>query len=149
MSSNTDNANGSPVEHEHIPQTSADDYEYTDRRGIKIADSAWKCPICGSDGKLMHRPGSKNTCANCFWVHEGEYNGYVLKDYKLLFSDAQRLLADRGENWSGTPGDVSNRLRNVFATKEQAQKAHLELTDINREYTSEPKGDRSQLSDFE
>lgn len=148
MSSNPENANNSPAEHEHIPQTSADDYEYTDQRGIKIADSAWECPICGSNGKLMHRPGSKNTCANCFWVHEGKYNDYVLKDFKILFSDAQRLLADRGENWSGTPGDISNRLRDVFGSKQQVQKAHIELTNIDREYSPDTEGTPSQLSDF-
>lgn len=102
---------------EHIPQTSADPYEYEDDRGIRIADEDWECPNCGEHGRLMWRPGSKNTCATCFWVRDGQYNDYVLPDWPLDYREAQQLLAYIGEQWYGTPGDIGTRLRAHFDSR--------------------------------
>jgi hypothetical protein len=104
----------------HIPHSSADDIEYVDRRGISIFKSDWDCPNCGDDGELMYRPGSKSTCAKCFWVVNGSYNDHVLRDWPLTFRDAQKLLADREMDWHGTPGDVANRLHGLFDRPEEA-----------------------------
>ena len=111
----------------HIPQTSADPYEYEDERGIRIADSDWECPHCGDNGKLMHRPGSKNTCTTCFWVRNGHYNDHVLRDFPLQYRQAQRLLASMGEKWHGTPGDIGTRLRQFFDRPEEAAQALRDL----------------------
>ncbi len=107
----------------HIPQTSADEYEYIDERNIKIADADWNCPECGDAGELMHRPGSKNTCATCFWVRNGRHNDLVLDDWPLKYRQAQRLLAAMGDKWHGTPGDVASRLWKHFDRPEEAATA--------------------------
>lgn len=86
---------------------------YEDTRGIRIADDEWECPNCGDEGKLMHRPGSKLTCATCFWVVGGNYNDHELNDFSFSYRDAQRYLAAIGEPWHGTPGDVGTRMRGV------------------------------------
>lgn len=112
---------------DHIPQSSADTYEHVDDRGIKIAKRNWTCPSCGDEGQLMHRPGSKNTCATCFWVRDGQYNNHVLADWPLLYTQGQRLLAAHGEPWGGTPGDVGTQLRRLFDTTEEATAALKDL----------------------
>lgn len=114
-------------EKEHIPQTSADPIELVDERGVKLADSEWGCPHCGERGALMWRPGSKNTCATCFWVNGGQYNDYVLPDWPLLYRQGQRLLAAAGEPWHGTPGDIGTRLRTLFDRPEEAAMAIQDL----------------------
>lgn len=108
---------------EHVPHSSADydDMDYTDDRGIRIFDRHWTCPNCGDAGELMFRPGSKNTCATCFWVIGGRYNDHVLEDWPLKYRDAQRLLAELGDDWYGTPGDVANRLWKHFDKPEEAE----------------------------
>jgi hypothetical protein len=120
----------SPDTVEHVPHSSADydDMEYVDDRGIRIFDESWTCPNCGDDGKLMFRPGSKNTCTECFWVLNGRYNDYVLDDWPLKYRHAQALLAERGDNWHGTPGSVSTALRKYFDRPEEADQAWREHT---------------------
>lgn len=130
------------AEREHIPQTSADPIEYVDERGIKIADSDWDCPHCGDRGMLMWRPGSKNTCATCFWVNGGQYNDYVLSDWPLLYRQGQRLLAAAGEDWYGTPGSVGTALRRLFDRPEEAAMAIVELQD------EEPVTSTANLEEF-
>ena len=127
----------------HIPQTSADPYEYIDERNIRIADSSWDCPNCGEDGILMHRPGSKNTCATCFFVRNGHYNDHVLRGWPLKYRQAQRLLASMGEAWHGTPGDIGTRLRQFFDRQEEAAVAMQELQ------TDEPVVGVTSLGDFQ
>lgn len=105
--------------------------EFVDERGIRIFDSDWTCPNCGDDGQLMFRPGSKNTCATCFWVLHGQYNDYVLNDWPLKYRQAQRLLASRGRDWHGTPGSVSTLLRQEFDRPEQAEAAYRDLLNNN------------------
>lgn len=116
---------------EHAPHSSADyeDMDYTDTRGIRIFDRDWTCPNCGPDGELMFRPGSKNTCATCFWVINGRNNDYVLDDWPLKYRHAQRLLAEQGDDWHGSPGDVATRLRDHFDRPEEAEQAFRQLTD--------------------
>lgn len=110
---------------DYRPHTSADRHkvDYVDDRGIRILDADWQCPNCGDDGELMFRPGSKNTCARCFWVLNGSKNDLILNDWQLKYRDAQRLLASLGEPWHGTPGSVSNRLRQNFDRPEEAEQA--------------------------
>ena len=115
---------------DHIPQTSADPYEYEDERGIRISDSDWECPNCGDNGKLMHRPGSKNTCTTCFWVRGGGYNDEVLRDFPMTYRQAQRLLAAMCERWHGTPGDIESRLRQFFDRPEEAAQALRDLREV-------------------
>lgn len=117
---------------EHVPHSSADyeDLDYVDGRGIRIFDENWTCPNCGDSGKLMFRPGSKNTCATCFWVIGGEYNGHTLVDWPLKYRQAQRLLAALGDDWHGTPGDVGTRLRKHFDKPEEADAAYRKLVSI-------------------
>lgn len=113
------------AEVEHVPHNSADrdGIEYIDDRGIRVFDEDWTCPNCGDAGKLMFRPGSKNTCTECFWVVNGQYNDYVLDHWGLKYRHAQALLANRGDDWSGTPGSVATLLRQHFDRTEQAQQA--------------------------
>lgn len=135
-----------PSESAQSTQHSADKYEYVDERGIRIADRDWECPNCGSDGKLMHRPGSKNTCATCFWVQNGRYNDHVLADWPLLHRQGQRLLAANGEPWHGTPGDVGTRLRQIFDTPSEAETA---IKRLQTQTTDEQGGERTtRLTDF-
>lgn len=101
-------------------------WEYQDSRGIKIADADWDCPDC-NDGRLMHRPGSKDTCATCFYVVNGRHNAHRLSDYALTKREAQQLLAEMGEPWHGTPGDIENRLRYLFDSPAAAAQAHAEM----------------------
>jgi ribosomal protein S27AE len=110
---------------EHEPHSSADfgDMDYTDDRGIRVFDRNWTCPNCGDDGELMFRPNSKNTCTRCFWVINGRYNNHVLRDWPLLYRHAQQLLAELGDDWYGTPGDVANRLHDHFDRPEMAEAA--------------------------
>lgn len=100
-------------------------WEYEDARGIKIADADWDCPDC-TDGRLMHRPGSKDTCATCFYVVNGEYNAHRLSDYALSKREAQQLLAEMGEAWHGNPGDIENRLRYLFDSPAAAAQEYAE-----------------------
>lgn len=135
---------------EHVPHSSADydDMEFTDERGIRIFDSDWTCPNCGDDGKLMFRPGSKNTCATCFWVINGRYNDHVLDDWPLKYRAAQRILAERGDKWHGTPGSVSTCLRKHFDRPEEAEQAYREL--LNEEQkTAATDGGVTTLGDFQ
>lgn len=114
---------------EHVPHSSADydDMDYVDERGIRIFDRDWECPNCGDGGELMFRPGSKNTCATCFWVIGGQYNDHVLADWPLKYRDAQRLLAELGDDWHGTPGTVGTNLRKHFDRPEEAEAAFREM----------------------
>lgn len=135
-------------EKEHIPQTSADDYEYIDSRGIKIADSHWDCPNCGNNGMLMHRPGSKNTCANCFWVIGGVNNDYVLNDWPLLYRDAQRLLAAMNETWHGTPGSVGTELYRLFDSKTEVETKFKQIVGNTPEQNEQQDTKHTSLTDF-
>ncbi|RDZ53093.1 hypothetical protein C5C07_15270 [Haloferax sp. Atlit-4N] len=116
---------------EHVPHSSADydDMDYVDDRGVRIFDTNWTCPNCGDVGELMFRPGSKNTCATCFWVIDGPYNDFVLRDWPLKYRDAQRLLASMGEDWHGTPGTVATRLHAHFDSGFEAEQAWQNLLD--------------------
>lgn len=80
-----------------------------------MTDYSWTCPNCGDDGILMDRAGSKDTCQNCLFVVGGDYNDHELSDYDLTYRQGQRLLFILGWEWSGTPGDVENRLRGAFS----------------------------------
>lgn len=113
----------------HVPHSSADydDMDYVDERGIRVFDREWTCTNCGEDGELMFRPGSLNTCTRCFWVIDGQYNDYVLSDWPLKYRDAQRLLAELGDDWHGTPGTVGTLLRKHFDRPEEAERAFREL----------------------
>lgn len=144
MSTNTD-TNTDAEEIEHQPHSSADfdDMEYVDERGIRIFESEWCCPNCDDDGELMFRPGSKNTCATCFWVLNGQYNDYVLDDWNMRYRDAQRLLASRGAEWGGTPGTISTRMRREFDNTNQAIRVlekHLKST-RRKDTSKETQGD--------
>lgn len=134
---------------EHVPHSSADydDMEYVDDRGIRIFDSGWTCPNCGDRGELMFRPGSKNTCATCFWVIGGRYNDLVLEDFPLKYRAGQRLLADLGDQWHGTPGSVENRLRVHFDRPEEADRAYRELVKDQRSPPTD--GGVATLGDFQ
>lgn len=111
--------------------TTTDGVEYVDRRGIRVADTHWTCPNCGIDGELMYRPGSKDTCATCFWVIDGQNNDYVLPDWPLKYRQAQRLLAGNGLSWGGTPGNVGTELRKLYDSPEEAA-AELRELDATR-----------------
>ena len=137
----------SDTETYHIPHSSADDIEYVDERGIRIFKSNWECPNCGDEGELMYRPGSKSTCAKCFWVVNGQYNDFVLADWPLKYRDAQHLLAELGDDWYGTPGDIGTRLRKHFDRPEEAAAKMQELKKNARAVTDG--GDRpTTLGDF-
>lgn len=131
---------------EHEPHSSADydDMEYVDERGIRVFDSSWTCPNCGDDGKMMYRPGSLNTCTECFWVVNGQYNDFVLDDWPLKYRQAQQLLAEYGDDWHGTPGSVSTALRKHFDNPHEAEMAYRE--NLSREAI--PDGGRTTLGDF-
>ena len=81
---------------------------------IDIDDPDWDCPHCGDNGLLMHRPGSKDTCANCFWVVDGNFNDYELTNFDLTYRQAQRLLNLIEEPWHGSPGNIETRLYALF-----------------------------------
>ena len=134
---------------EHVPHSSADydDMDYVDERGIRIFDQDWTCPNCADDGELMFRPGSKNTCATCFWVINGRNNDYVLPDWPLKYRDAQRLLADLGDDWHGTPGTVGTRLRRHFDRPEDAEVAFREMIDGDQSVAADGSG-FTTLGDF-
>ena len=134
---------------EHVPHSSADydDMDYVDERGIRIFDRHWTCPNCGDDGELMFRPGSMNTCATCFWVIGGQNNEYVLKDWPLKYRDAQRLLADLGDSWHGTPGSVGTALRKHFDRPEEAEAAFKNLLDGEKQTRTD--GGFTTLGDFQ
>jgi len=121
-------SDGSEIEYRPHSSADYDDMDYVDDRGIRVFDEDWTCPNCGDDGKMMFRPGSKNTCTECFWVLNGRNNDYVLDDWPLKYRDAQRLLAELGDDWHGTPGTVSTRLRNHFDSPEEAEQAFREMT---------------------
>lgn len=110
-----------------LSTTLPDGVSYINQRGDKVADGDWECPNCGDDGELMYRPGSKDTCANCFWVVGSQNNDYVLPDWPLKYRHGQQLLAERGDNWYGTPGDVGTRLRKHFDSPEEAGQAWKEM----------------------
>ncbi|MCL9818368.1 hypothetical protein [Natronocalculus amylovorans] len=118
----SDRDTGIRGEIEYRPHSSADfdDMDYVDERGIRIFDRHWTCPNCGDDGEMMFRPGSKNTCAMCFWVLNGHKNDYILDDWNLKYRHAQRLLARLDDKWHGTPGTVSTRLRYHFDSAHEA-----------------------------
>jgi len=120
--------------------------EYVDDRGIRIFDRDWTCPNCGDDGELMFRPGSKNTCATCFWVLNGRNNEYILEDWKLKYRHAQRLLASMGDEWHGTPGSVATRLWRHFDSAQEAVIAFERL--LSQERTEETDQSPTVLSDF-
>lgn len=126
----------------HVPHSSADydDMDYVDERGIRVFDRDWTCPNCGDDGELMFRPGSKNTCTRCFWVINGQYNDYVLSDWPLKYRDAQRILAELGDDWHGTPGTVGTLLRKHFDSKAEAERAVVEM------FNSEPAPDGGTIA---
>jgi hypothetical protein len=132
----------------HEPHSSADfdDMDYVDERGIRIFDRRWECPNCGDDGELMFRPGSKNTCATCFWVLNGTYNDYVFDDWPLKYRHAQRLLAELGDDWHGTPGSVSTRLRQHFDSGVEAAEAFEDVLD--GEISAKGKSGSTTLEDF-
>lgn len=94
-----------------------------------VLDADWSCPNCGDRGQLMDRPGSKDTCANCFWVVGGRYNDHRLRDFDLTFRQAQRLLHALGEPWHGTPGDLGTRLRGVFDSPMAANRLLADIRD--------------------
>lgn len=102
-------------------------WEYEDSRGIRIKNSDWDCPDCDNRGELIYRPGSKNTCATCFYVKNGRNNNFVLKDFGIGYREGQRLLAAIGEDWARTPGGVANALRTHFDSTEDATDAALRL----------------------
>lgn len=133
---------------EHVPHSSADydDMDYVDDRGIRIFDEDWTCPNCGDDGKLMFRPGSKNTCAECFWVINGRNNDYVLSDWPLKYRQAQQLLAEMGDDWHGTPGTVGTNLRKHFDRPEEAESAWREKN--GREAVTDGGSSGTTLDDF-
>ena len=91
-----------------------------------VANADWNCPNC-DHGKLMYRPGSKATCASCFHVVNGQYNGHELRDFDLTFRQARRLLHALGEPWGGTPGDLGTRLRGVFDSPMAANRLLADL----------------------
>lgn len=122
---------------DHIPQTSADPFAYEDARGIRIADPDWTCPECGPHGQLMHRPGSKNTCATCFWVRDGQYNDHTLADWPLTYRQGQALLAAQGAFWGGTPGDVGTELRAHYDPQNPASALHA-LQDLREQRPYSP-----------
>lgn len=139
----------SSEEIEHEPHSSADydDMDYVDGRRIRIFDCHWTCPNCGDDGELMFRPGSLNTCAMCFWVIDGQYNDYVLSDWPLRYRDAQRLLADLGDDWHETPGTMGTLLRKHFDRPEEAEAAFKVRLDEERSVRGD--GGVTTLDDFE
>jgi len=136
------------AEIKYRPHSSADydDMDYTDERGIRVFNEDWTCPNCGDDGKMMFRPGSKNTCTECFWVLNGRNNDYVLDDWPLKYRHAQMLLAERGDDWHGTPGTVAANLRKYFDRPEEAEQAFRELMDGKRDVATD--GGTTTLGDF-
>lgn len=113
-----------------VQQQTDQPWEYEDPRGIRITDPTWDCPDCGENGRLMYRPGSKNTCATCFHVVNGRNNESELADLGVSYRTGQLLLAEMGEQWHGTPGDVSNRLRSLIGGPEAVQSAADEYGEV-------------------
>jgi len=144
----TDGGQPAGNEIEYQPHSSADfdDMDYVDERGIRIFDHHWTCPNCGDDGEMMFRPGSKNTCATCFWVLNGRHNEHVLDDWNLKYRQAQRLLASRGDKWHGTPGSVATRLRQHFDGPHEAVAAFEGLLDAGESVSSDQS--TATLGDF-
>jgi hypothetical protein len=132
---------------EYRPHSSADyeDMDYVDERGIRVFDEDWTCPNCGDDGKMMFRPGSKNTCTECFWVLNGRKNDYVLEDWPLKYRHAQQLLAELGDDWHGTPGSVATNLRKHFDHPEEAEQAFRQFNNGEKVATD---GGTTTLGDF-
>lgn len=97
-----------------------------DGQTVEVEDPEWECPNCGDDGALMHRPGSKDTCATCFWVVGGNHNDRTLADFDVTFRQAQRLLYTFDYEWWGTPGDLGTRLRGF------CQEMGLEVHELSR-----------------
>lgn len=105
-------------------------WEYEDARGIRIDDPTWDCPGCSENGRLMYRPGSKDTCATCFHVVNGRKNDLVLDNLRIDYRTGQRLLAAEGEDWHGSPGTVSNTLRRVFGSEDAVVEAASSLEEV-------------------
>lgn len=80
---------------------------------LQIESRDYDCPNC-SRGLKMYRPGSKTTCANCFWVVGSQYNDHVLADFDMTVPQARRLLAALGKHWHGTPGSLGSALRQLL-----------------------------------
>jgi len=81
-------------------------------KSVPVEETDTECPHCGTQNLVKPRSELKQ-CPECLYVNNPMYMGNDGSDFELTHRQGRLLLRAAGYEFSGTHGDVENRLRKM------------------------------------